>query len=256
MEPPSKDFRPQLHAYDPRRGAPPTNDCAEAAEAALADPQLRQWWDNEQACDTALCRKIREAGARAPEDLKTRILAAAAHEGVSPNGLPRFSWHWATFAGAAAAVMMAALFFTFLFEPTPAEASPELDLVIVQLEDMLNRAEAPMHRSESFDALVAHLESTGAPLPKVIPAGLSQEDGYACANLKVREIPVGMLCFDVDGELVHVFAIQRDSLPNQKDIPEPVLRRLESHSCATWTADDQIFVLATKAPAHKLRQLL
>ncbi len=257
MDHPSSEFQNQLHAYHPARGAPPSDDCARAIEAALADPELRQWWEREQACDHVLGRKICEAAGTAPEDLKTRLLKITADAGASGTAPHSQNfWHWTALGGIAAAFMLAALFFTFVFQPPAAQASPELAAVIVQLEGFLAHDRTDLHRDESYDALLAHLTHAGAPAPKEIPAGLSKEDGFACSNLVLDGMPVGMLCFEIDGDLVHVFTIDRASIPGQTDLPTPVVHQFDKHCSATWTADDQIFVLATRASAEKLLALL
>lgn len=260
MESNSHKHQESLHAYDPARAEPPTDACADGMEAALADRALRQWWEQEQSFDRAFGRKLREVPV--PADLSKRILAAAARvEAEKPreNGQApaRNGWHWSAFAGAAAAVLFVALFYTFAFKPfAQPTTTPELENLMAQLETMLSERTAEIHPENSFTELVKFLETGGAPIPKFIPAGLPQQDGFACANLKVGDVPVGMMCFKVEGGVYHIFTVQRKDLPQQPDLPREVVRRMGSHCCATWTREDQLYILATTEPEDKMLTLL
>ncbi|MFW6355059.1 MAG: hypothetical protein ACOC3I_11810, partial [Verrucomicrobiota bacterium] len=116
--------------------------------------------------------------------------------------------------------------------------------------------EVERHRSEYYASLVRHLDVAGAPVPKFIPAGFDQQSGFACAYLEVDGVPVGMMCFRVDDGVYHVFTIDRRHLPDQQDLPREVVQTVDDHCCATWTRDDQIYILVTKEPAEKVLAML
>lgn len=268
METPPHNHRQSLHAYDPARAEPPTEACADALEAALGDRELRQWWDAEQSFDRAFRSKLAEVPV--PADLPARILAAAAKEKktvplraakepAESTASGRNFWHWSAFSGAAAAVLFLAILFTFMAPPQlEAEAgpTPELTQLMTRLEDVLQNRSAAVIRKNDFPSLVRHLEQGGAPVPKFIPAGLPQKQGFACANLLVDNIPVGMMCFKVDDGVYHIFTIDRAHLPSQSDLPKEIIARIGGHCCATWTRDDQLYILATQEPEEKLLTLL
>jgi hypothetical protein len=259
MQESSQDHRDPLHAYDPARGEPPTEACAEAVEASLADHALRAWWDAEQSFDRAFGRKLGDLPV--PADLPGRILRAAAEEAkvtpfrpaVEQTGGNR--WHWSSFAGAAAMVVFLALFFTFV-RPNPAAAVPnqEVRTVMASLAGVLEGRTVETERRDGFAELVSHLQTQGAPVPKFIPAGLPQEGGFACAHFEVNGIPVGMLCFRVDDGVYHIFTIERRHFPQQREIPRQVVIQFGDHHCAAWTREDQLYILATREPQEKLEK--
>lgn len=263
MDKTPNNHREALHAYDPDRDAPPTEASAEAAEAALADRELHQWWIDEQDFDRAFRAKMQEIPV--PPRLQERILEAAAKE-LATSAMPireikpparNNHWHWSAFAGAAAAVMILAVLYTFVFNPFASRnTSPELEALVARLESVLVERSAPMHRDNNFVQLTKYLEAGGAPVPKFIPAGLPQNGGFACANLEINGVPVGMMCFRVDNGVYHIFTIDRVNLPNQVDLPREVVSHVGGHCCATWTKDDQLYILATTEPEEKMLTLL
>jgi hypothetical protein len=267
MQPSNQNHRDALHAYDPSRGEPPTDACAKALEATLSDPELRQWWEQEQAVDNSIRSKL--TGCAIPEDLKEKIFAKAAGELVAAQSAPEAKhqqpeeqgnrWHWSVFAGAAAAIALLALAYTFIFPPTvgSSEPTPQLAQLMVSLEDVLGDAAFKPHKANNYSSLVSHLETGGAPTPKYLPTSISNTEGFACANLLIDGIPVGMMCFKTaDNSVFHIFTVDRKYLPEQPDMPKSHVRTIDNHSCATWTREDQIYVLATKESPDRVITML
>lgn len=263
MPPSNQDHRVALHVYDPSLGEPPTDACAEALEASLADPELSHWWGEEKAFDAAIRAKIK--GSAVPAGLQDAILSKAAElAGQSAEATPllqsspsRSIWHWSAFAGAAAAVAILALAFTFVFPPQGARPSAELASLMVSIENILDQNNFQPHKAKDYPSLVNFLKAEGAPTPKYLPASISGKEGFACANLEIDGIPVGMMCFRAEDDSVfHIFTVDRKYLPEQHDMPKSYVRMIDDHCCAAWTRDDQIYVLATKESEDRVITML
>ncbi len=263
MQPSGQDHRDALHAYDPSLGEPPTDACADALEASIADPELSRWWGEEKAFDAAIRAKV--AGSAVPAGLQDAILAKAAALAQEDAAIATFSepaptrnsWHWSAFTGAAAAVAILVLAFTFVFPPQGARPSAEVASLMATLEDILEAHGFTTTQSNNYGTLVSFLEGEGAPTPKFLPESISSESGFACAYIEVDGVPVGMMCFRAEDESVfHIFTVDRKHFPEQSDMPNHFVSTIDEHCCATWTREDQIYVLATQESQDRVITML
>lgn len=263
MQSPNQDHREALNTYDPSLGEPPTDACAKALEASLADPELSRWWRKEKDFDAAVRAKVSQCAV--PAGLQETILAKAAalsenETAAAPEPTPtpiRSNWHWSAFTGAAAAVAILALAFTFVFPPQGQRPNAEVADLRAAIQDIVVNSRFTPNRSNDYGTLVSFLENNGAPAPKYLPESIQSQNGFSCANFDVKGVPVGMMCFRTDDDSVyHIFTVERKHFPEQSDMPSHFVKTIDDHCYAVWTSEDQIYVLATKQSQDSVLAML
>jgi len=244
-----------LSAY--RAGGPETEEplFKQAKAAAAADPELAQWWAEQQEFDRVIATKL--AGAEVPRDLQARIMAQKerAPSQIERHLSVRSGWSRGLLLAAASIVALAVIFSSWrgAFQPAASLADFRDEMVsFVRLDPPLDVESSQLAR------LTAFLQEHGAPAQLHLPEKLQQLDAVGCRRLRYRGQEVALVCFKrADGELVHMFAIDRSAFAKRKGNrtdPDFVLEK--DWATASWAEGDHVYLLATKGSRETLQQYL
>ena len=240
-----------LLTYRPGEGLEGDPEVRDALEQTRKDPELRRWWEEQQAFDEAMSARLRELPV--PANLRERILTAA-----TPPAPPKVvRWlHPAVFAAAAAIVIFLALSFTFW---NPPQGGPSGDpAAVVQTARELHQSLQPSFRSNEKAALVNYIQRNGATPPKSLPPRFSWDESFACQIFSVRGSSVSVICFNTrEHGKMHLYTFERRAFPEIRMPRQPVLGNGKSDGAwASWASDDAYHVLLTAEGSENLRAAL
>jgi hypothetical protein len=106
------------------------------------------------------------------------------------------------------------------------------------------------------------LFAQGAPAFE-IPTKLRGLKSFGCQVIQVEGKPTYLTCFwsekkpGVDqGSLVHLLVARRSDFKDAPPSGSPEFRELGAWSFASWSENDVIYTMATKAPLEKLKKFV
>jgi hypothetical protein len=234
---------------------------AEAFARLDSDPELKAWFDEQQALDTRISDQLRRV--KTPADLKSSILAGmhlhASNRGGSANGnspenttpfpeqpqqnrpRPRWITPW---IGIAALFLVALVVLNLPSEsPAPAYTRAGIPPVIQFLSseiDALNPSKFDK-RDPSAENLRHFLASTQSPSPQSLPAMLENVPTIGCLTFQFEGTPLSMICFK-DGAVYHLITADKASFPG--DLPEiPQIFEIQNKAFRLWTEGEQVKIL-------------
>lgn len=241
------EIRAILSAY--RAGEPETQDqrFQQAKAEAEADPELTQWWAEQQDFDRIISSKLQSA--EVPRDLKTQLTA------WEKRTVRRSNWNRGILLAAASIVALAVLFGSWRgpFQPAASLADYREEMVsFVKLDPALELKSSQLSRVSEF------LKESGAPSQLNIPGKLQQLDPVGCRTLRFRGQDVALICFRREqGDLVHMFVINRKAMAKlTKGGEDPQFAAQGDWMTASWADDDHAYLLAVKGSRETLARYL
>jgi len=88
------------------------------------------------------------------------------------------------------------------------------------------------------------------------PAGLQRFPTIGCRTLDWHGHPLGLICFMVDGEVVHFIVIRRSSIPDGPPTSEPQFARVGGDTTVAWSRGELTYLVLSKANEGFLRERL
>jgi len=88
------------------------------------------------------------------------------------------------------------------------------------------------------------------------PAGLQRFPTIGCRTLQWHGHPLGLVCFMVDGEVVHFIVIPRSSIPDGPPNSEPQFARVGGQTAVAWSRGELTYLVLSKAGDGFLRARL
>lgn len=242
------EIRAILSAY--RAGEPATLDprFQQAKAEAEADPELAQWWAEQQELDRVISAKL--ASAEVPRDLKTQLTA------WEKRAVRRSSWNRGVMLAAASIVALAVLFSSWRgpFQPAASLAEYRDEMVsFVKLDPPLEL------KSPQLPRLTEFLKETGAPSQIDIPQGLHQLPATGCRTLRFRGQDVALICFKREtGDLIHLFVVDRNAFPKWRSSSgkNPQFAAEGNWTTATWSDEEHTYLLTAKGTRETLERYL
>lgn len=221
---------------------------AEALEQARRDPELRRWFEQQQAFYNAMRDQFRQLPV--PTRLKEEILTAQHPAVIS------VAWRRPAFQTLAAAAAIVLLLGGVLFWSRPREAG---DFAAFQ-----NRVVRTAQRGYAMDitttnlgAIRKYLADQGALADYVLPAALERLPGDGGAVLRWRNKAVSMVCFDLGNHNdLFLFVASRADLPDAPSAPEPQFTQIGRLTAASWSTGDKTYVLAGPGDEEFVRGFL
>lgn len=217
-------------------------EVAEARLLAEQDPELRQWFTQEQAFQSKMRAKFREIPA--PERLKVQLLAR--RKIVRP---PLEFWQRPVWI-AAAAIFVALLSLTIFW------IRPSVPDRFSHYRQSMVTAAVRMYGMDLVtkdpDQLRQFIARKGAPADYDLTAGLSKLQLKGGGLLRWRGNPVSMVCFDRgSGDTLFLFVLKRSAVkdPPPTDAAQADLSRVDGLMTASWTNGSDTYVLAGPAEA-------
>ncbi len=241
------EIREILAAYRPNGEDAADPLIASAKESAQNDPELAQWFTEEQAFDRKFAEAL--AGTPLPFGLKTRILAAA-----KPRAPWRSPWsHRIGWAVAAVAILLV-LFSSWRgpFQPAVSQADFRREMVsFVKLPPPLEFESSQLGQIQNW------LRKTDVPAEIVVPDGLAALEPLGCRVLSFRGQKVRLICFRRGGaKLAHLFVVDQAALPKLQSGAAPAFAQVDDWMTAAWREDNQVYLLAAQGNEALLERYL
>lgn len=219
----------------------------DAAELAETSPELRRWKDDQQRLSDALHRRLNEVPV--PAGLRSRILAG---ESVS-----RVQSRWRRSSLLALAAALVALLGIVVWQLLPFTAHSGEKTFAALRADMSDFLTGPFRlelQSTRLDRLQAHLADKHQFIDYAVPAGLHNRTGVGCRVIDWRGSRVALICFSVDGELVHLMVLPKGQLME----PSVDLGTHQQGEWVTtgWEDSRNVYLVATKGSEAFLDELL
>jgi hypothetical protein len=218
---------------------------AEALALVESDPELKAWWEAQQAFDRRVAAKLEEVPL--PADLRATILAGRKIEQLTPQ--PHLSF-WLAAAAVVAILCVAGT----AWENARHVSSASYDEAALAF--VRNDAPALGMASPDHDKIVAWLKERNAPTGG-LPARMSTLPSVGCQKFIVRGHTVSLICFVMaGGKLVHLFIVDEQALADPPENNAPEFKQVQGWSTASWSDGRMSYLLATQAGPDALKQLL
>ena len=237
-----------LAAYRPNGADADDPRFAGALALACTDAELRAWFEAGQSADKVIAAKLRAAPL--PPDLLGQIRSGVA---ARQAGRPRYQP--VALALAASIVLLgliAGLLLTRPTEPAPGTFAalqtdmaaflremPQLDIA----EDRVPEIRAWLTRQPAF---------ASAQLPQ----GLEKFPGIGCRTIEWQNQKLALVCFMVEGQVMHVFVMPRSAFPELPASSTPHLAKVGGQNTASWASGDHIYLIVTLADKAVLHEIL
>ncbi len=223
---------------------------AEALALAENDPELKAWWEAQQAFDNKVAAKLQ--GLPVPADLRANILAG--HKIVEPFALRPFFPFW--LAAAAAVAIVCAISTSFHVAYVASQHISTDDYHVATLTFLGSDTPDLAMLSTDHDKILAWLKDQGAPIGDM-PAKMQALPTVGCQKFAVQGHNVSLVCFTMaDGRIAHLFMVSKDALAEPPLTPEPEMKMVNGWATASWSDDHMSYMLATQDNLDALRQLL
>jgi hypothetical protein len=218
---------------------------AEAKELAAKDPELAQWWTEDQAIDDTITEKL--ASIPVPARLRTRLISTA-----MPRVARRGHWGRPVVLAAAALVVLAALFGLWKGPGKPSGSLADYREEMVKLFTVLQPLDLETNNLNSINDF---LKNSGAPSRFDIPQPLRKLEPVGCRKLRFRGEDVAVICFKREnGEVAHLFVINRKAIRGVG--PNPDFVNHGQWSSAAWAKGDYDYLLSLQGDQRDAEKLI
>lgn len=236
-----------LRAYRPDGRDAGLPEFAKALELVDQDPELKAWFESENAFDRAMVTKVNEE--KVPEDLLASILVAnkvaRPHRSVwAMDGLK-----WAVALLFAGAILMTAL------------KGRGNDHLARYRSDVMAHLKVPGHRfdfqSKEFTELKLWMDTQNMKMDVGSIDHLTSLPTHGCKIMDWEGQKVTLICFELpDRRNVHLFVFHQMQMADPSGLKEPLWLEEEGWTTVGWTAGEDLFMLAGQIPKQELRQYL
>lgn len=239
----SNEVKSLLSTYRGHRGAEPDEELSRALEQVERDPELRAWFERQQAFHRVTERSLRDIPV--PAGLRDRILA---ERKVIP-----VKWWLDPILWAAAAAIVVAIMLASRMTPTAETA----------FAVFRSRMIGTVLRQYAMDVVTTNavevrqfLSNHQAPADYVLPLSLARVPMSGAGLLKWQGQPVSMVCFN-GGRQGTLFLFVADAPSGMAGAPEqPHFTRVNSLATVSWTNQGKIYLLAAHGSEESLKKYL
>jgi hypothetical protein len=220
---------------------------AEALALVETDPELKAWWEAQQAFDRRVAAKLREVPV--PADLRSVILTGRKIEQFTPQP-SLLSW-------LAAAAVVAFLCVAGTFKEIAMTTGPlaQTDYEATVLPFLHNNAPDLAMTSPDRAKIMGWLKERNAPMGN-LPAGMTTLPTVGCQKYMVHGHTVSLICFVMaSGAIAHLFVVDQEALTDPAG-NAPEFNQMQGWSTASWSDGQMSYLLATQAGPDALRLLL
>ncbi len=230
----------------------------EALLFAENDAELRSWLDREQSFDQIFAQKLQ--GIEPPADLEEKILSnlpssTANTETEVFTNINKVIWWRQPLTWSVAACFIA--LFTLgvvLLRPreTSVQTQSEMEALVQAVTEHSRSVSTLDYKNNDVVALQDFLMTHNFPAPQNIPTKLQNLNGIGCLSFTWQGHQLGLICFKGD-KIYHLYVTDRKAIP---DLNTPQFHQFNDRSTATWTSDDQLYILSTEGEPQDLASLL
>ncbi|MCC5839478.1 MAG: hypothetical protein JJT96_05070 [Opitutales bacterium] len=198
-----------LSAYRPHGSDAADAAFQDALHQCEDDPALRAWFASERAFDERMSAALGKV--RAPVEGKQAILATSVFSSRTKRSR---RWHlWGL--GLAAILLISPAWLLLMPSGSPTGAPPHAAAIAVpSLAELAENALPLDFEGRDTTALLAWLAGRKAPQPYRLPDVLAAANAAGCRVFDFGEAgQVSLLCFEIDGSIVHFFIFDERSGP-------------------------------------------
>lgn len=229
--------------------APEDAEIARALELVASDKELREWYEQEQECITALDAKLSEIAP--PAELRATLL------GLPKIARGRERWFRRRSVHAIAAVVLLSLVGSFFWINRPyASGGKTLAAFGQDMTTYLDRFFLLDYQSDKVSDVTAWLQKEHGVEGFAIPASLAKYPSLGCEVIGWQDRNAFLICFDVEGELVHLFLLQDGASlesPNGDRDQFPIETKWASTS---WNRGNDLYFSCSLAEAEIFKNAL
>ncbi|MFT3782299.1 MAG: hypothetical protein QM790_09810 [Nibricoccus sp.] len=233
-----------LKAYRPNGSDAGDPRFVEALSQAERDPELRSWFEREQARDKAVATQLKSIPV--PAGLRESILA-----GSKLSVAQRPWWRHPAYIGLAASFVIVCSL--AVFRKTRGDAMDWSALTATVIDD----ASHPERHGSHGDAVkraVALLSNPSTRLSAPMPINVGELKSNGCRTLSVNGHQVAEICFERNGGEFHLYVMERPAKTSVPAAPQFVTSN-GVHS-VLWTDPNHVYVMASKLDENALKALL
>jgi len=220
----------------------------EALEMLKHDPELGEWFTQEQAVDKKLSERFRVFPV--PPDLKGRLLSAR-------KTVPHRNWWQRPSLLSAAAASLALLgVLAVLLSRTPGKGQfAEYRSYIVETAAKLDHLDI---QTSDLAQIREWLGAHRAPEDFAIPGKLNGRSSVGCRVFAWSGQKVSLICFELENKKVaHLFVMDSSVLTNLPDGGIPHFQTTgDGIATASWSDARRIYILALEQGEPELKRLL
>jgi len=89
-----------------------------------------------------------------------------------------------------------------------------------------------------------------------IPPGIERFPSIGCRTVEWHGKKLALVCFMVEGEVVHLFVLPRGAFPDATPGPAATFAKVGGKTTASWSSGDNLFLVITQANEYLLRKIL
>lgn len=233
-----------LKAYRPGGADAGDAQFSAALTQAERDPELRTWFEREQARDKAVAAKLKAIPV--PAGLRESILA-----GGKVTAAQRPWWRqplWLAMAASVAILLTVASLWRNRVDRT------DWSKVVAELSDDAAHTEKHGSSGETARQLVALVTNSATRLGASLPVDVGRLKKDGCRTLSVAGHDVAEICFERNGGEFHLYVMKRP--PGDHLTGEPKFTRHGEINSVLWTDADHLYVMASTQGPDALKALL
>lgn len=217
---------------------------AEALAQAQNDPELSAWLKEQKAFDGAVSSKL--AASSLPQNLLADIQAgvAARRSGRSRN----------LYLALAASVVLVGAIAAVWLNGSGSRDNSQFAACRAYLVDYLKKFPRLDLETERLSRAREWLAETHHLQQIEIPAGLEKFPTIGCRTLEWHGQKLALVCFMVDGEVVHLILIPETAIPDGPTTSQPQFARVGKMSTVAWRKGDLTYLVLSKAGQKFLRE--
>ncbi len=237
-----------LQSYRPSGADASDPHFADALGHVQQDAEMQSWFNRQQAISTALTEKLQEIPV--PKDLKARILS-----GQIERESPR-QWTLGHTLAAAAIILILLTplaYYANRFEPTGPKTFAALNL---DMGNYLSRFFVLEMQSDDMGEIRNYLNSEHKFDQFEIPTSLAEYPGIGCQMIDWHNQQVALICFVVDDEIVHLFAMDSDIAEGAPTSSNPVFEQVNKWATYAWNEKDRAYLVSTLGDEAFLTRVL
>jgi anti-sigma factor RsiW len=220
----------------------------EALVFAESDPEMKAWWEAQQAFDSKVAAKLGEVPV--PSDLREIILAGRKIKQFTPQ--PRYSL-WLAAAAVVAFLCIAGTSYQITNSTGPMNLTAYADNVL----PLLNHDDPSLAlTSPDQNKIMAWLKEQNAPIG-ALPQGMTALPTVGCQKFVVHGHSISLICFALaGGGIAHLFVVSQDALTDPPAVNAPSYAMVQGWATAAWSDGHMSYLMATQASPDALKQLL
>lgn len=246
-----------LAAYRQNGADAENENFRDALQLCQRDPEMSKWFESQTAFDSSFSDALDSI--RPPAASKSALLATVRFENESePIKLkPRFQWWRLTMAAAALFALSFVTFQLFDTESRLTSAYVAEAYLFGIVSELANHAFPLEKTGRDLSVLQDWLVAQGAPSPRSVPASLTQHAIPAgCRTFELEGgLKVSLVCYLHDNQLVHVFVMDRDSLPGL-EFDERSWQQRDGWQMYAWSEGNSLMTIASQIPMDSLSALI